>query len=151
VVVASPAGFSGGQFNADTLRRSLALGLVASAGLGVAAGVRATGRCCCRPGPADLPDGERQRHNAIYRRTGAPAHYKNTGADPCQCRPVQYVRWRQEGDMANYDTINKLAAQARQTQTAARRREADLAARLRRSRRVVVLSGAGISVASGIV
>jgi hypothetical protein len=53
--------------------------------------------------------------------------------------------------MANYDTINKLAAQVRQTQTAARRREADLAARLRRSRRVVVLSGAGISVASGIV
>jgi NAD-dependent deacetylase len=52
--------------------------------------------------------------------------------------------------MADYDTLDRLAAQLRQTQLAAREREADLAARLRRARRVVVLSGAGISVASGI-
>ena len=52
--------------------------------------------------------------------------------------------------MADYEAIDRLMARLRQAQSEALRREADVAARLRQARRVVVLSGAGISVASGI-
>jgi uncharacterized phosphosugar-binding protein len=52
--------------------------------------------------------------------------------------------------MADFDLLDSLVGQLRDRQAAACRREADLAARLRQARRVVVLSGAGISVASGI-
>jgi len=52
--------------------------------------------------------------------------------------------------VTDYGITDRLATQVRQTQLAAHQREADLAARLRQARRVVVLSGAGISVASGI-
>jgi NAD-dependent SIR2 family protein deacetylase len=52
--------------------------------------------------------------------------------------------------MADYEALDKLTAHLRQTQLAAGRRQAEVAARLAQARRVVVLSGAGISVASGI-
>lgn len=53
-------------------------------------------------------------------------------------------------DMVDYDTLNRLAALAQQTRMAAHQSEADLAFRLGRAQRVVVLTGAGISAASGI-
>ena len=52
--------------------------------------------------------------------------------------------------MADYEALDKLTAHLRQTQLAAGRRQAEVAARLAQACRVVVLSGAGISVASGI-
>ncbi len=52
--------------------------------------------------------------------------------------------------MTDYNAIDRLTAQLSRAQSGASERQADVAGRLHRARRVVVLSGAGISVASGI-
>ena len=52
--------------------------------------------------------------------------------------------------MPDFEALDKLTAHLRQTQMAADRRLTEVAVRLGQARRVVALTGAGISVASGI-